>query len=535
MFYNGGMMKNRTKLLLATGLASLVLLSPALADQMLRLAITGDPRTIDVQMTTDEYTIPLNVYDRLVEAETIAPGQSKILPSLAESWDISEDGKTYTLHLRKGVLFHNGEELTADDVVYTYDRMLNPATKALNTDILDFVEGAKARLDGTAPTVSGLQAVDKYTVKIVLTQPYAAFIALLASPQASIYNRKFTEPLGDKYGLSPDTVNGTGPFILTDYTLNDSQRMEANEKYFKGRSKLDSVLIRVVPDAETMRMLFESDEIDVFDTDSAITQIPYFTKSEKWKDQIRKGPVAGLNYYHINQKIKPFDDVRVRKAFQMGINRQEILDKMFYGEGQLENGILPSGVACYTPATPIEYNPKKAKELLVEAGYPDGVDIAFSQVSSWSSKWVDLNQLVQAQLRESGFNTEIKVVDESAYYDMRKGGTINNYPQVWSADFNDPDNFFYTFFSKSGTSVRGFNNDDQEVFDGIEKARGMTNPDERCKLYEQLTERIVQTDAAWVPLFSLNHLFIVQPRVKNFVVPWNGWTSMSYYKMEVEE
>jgi len=531
----GGMMKNRTKLLLATGLASLVLLSPALADQMLRLAITGDPRTIDVQMTTDEYTIPLNVYDRLVEAETIAPGQSKILPSLAESWDISEDGKTYTLHLRKGVLFHNGEELTADDVVYTYDRMLNPATKALNTDILDFVEGAKARLDGTAPTVTGLQAVDKYTVKIVLTQPYAAFIALLASPQASIYNRKFTEPLGDKYGLSPDTVNGTGPFVLTDYTLNDSQRMEANEKYFKGRSKLDSVLIRVVPDAETMRMLFESDEIDVFDTDSAITQIPYFTKSEKWKDQIRKGPVAGLNYYHINQKIKPFDDVRVRKAFQMGINRQEILDKMFYGEGQLENGILPSGVACYTPATPIEYNPKKAKELLVEAGYPDGVDIAFSQVSSWSSKWVDLNQLVQAQLRESGFNTEIKVVDESAYYDMRKGGTINNYPQVWSADFNDPDNFFYTFFSKSGTSVRGFNNDDQEVFDGIEKARGMTNPDERCKLYEQLTERIVQTDAAWVPLFSLNHLFIVQPRVKNFVVPWNGWTSMSYYKMEVEE
>lgn len=528
-------MKNRTKLLLATGLASLVLLSPALADQMLRLAITGDPRTIDVQMTTDEYTIPLNVYDRLVEAETIAPGQSKILPSLAESWDISEDGKTYTLHLRKGVLFHNGEELTADDVVYTYDRMLNPATKALNTDILDFVEGAKARLDGTAPTVSGLQAVDKYTVKIVLTQPYAAFIALLASPQASIYNRKFTEPLGDKYGLSPDTVNGTGPFVLTDYTLNDSQRMEANEKYFKGRSKLDSVLIRVVPDAETMRMLFESDEIDVFDTDSAITQIPYFTKSEKWKDQIRKGPVAGLNYYHINQKIKPFDDVRVRKAFQMGINRQEILDKMFYGEGQLENGILPSGVACYTPATPIEYNPKKAKELLVEAGYPDGVDIAFSQVSSWSSKWVDLNQLVQAQLRESGFNTEIKVVDESAYYDMRKGGTINNYPQVWSADFNDPDNFFYTFFSKSGTSVRGFNNEDQEVFDGIEKARGMTNPDERCKLYEQLTERIVQTDAAWVPLFSLNHLFIVQPRVKNFVVPWNGWTSMSYYKMEVEE
>ncbi|ERM02588.1 hypothetical protein Q644_02020 [Brucella intermedia 229E] len=99
-------------------------------------------------MTTNDYTIPLNVYDRLVEAETVAPGQSEIVPSLAESWEVSEDGKTYTLHLRKGVMFHNGEELTADDVVFTYDRMLNPATKALNTDILDFVEGAKERLDG---------------------------------------------------------------------------------------------------------------------------------------------------------------------------------------------------------------------------------------------------------------------------------------------------------------------------------------------------------------------------------------------------
>src|SRR5690606_7322533 len=165
--------------------------------------------------------------------------------------------------------------------------------------------------------------------------------------------------------------------------------------------------------------------------------------------------------------------------------------------------------ALFQPATQIEYNPKKAKELLAEPGYPDGVDIAFSQVSSWSSKWVDLNQLVQAQLKEAGFNTEIKVVDESAYFAMRKGGTINNYSQVWSADFNDPDNFLYTFFSKTGTSVRGFNNEDQEVFDGIEKARSMTNPDERCELYAKLAERIVQTDAAWVPMYSLNHLFVV--------------------------
>lgn len=528
-------MLDKLKLLVTTGLLGLTLMSPALAaDHTLRIAYTEDPKTADVQKTSDAYTLPLNIFDRLVEAETSGPGQSKLTPGLAESWDVSEDGKTYTFHLRKGVLFHNGEELKADDVVFTFDRMLDPKTKALGTDILDFVDGASERLDGTATSVRGLQAVDDYTVKIVLKEPYAAFIALMASPQASIFNRKFTEPLGDQFGLSPETTNGTGPFMLTEYNLNDSQVMEANENYYKGRPKLDRIVVRVVADAETLRMLFESDELDVFDVDYATTQLPYFLSSDKWKDQIRSGPRVGIYYYHINQALKPFDDVRVRKAFQMAINRQEILEKNFYGKGMIENGVMPRGVTCYAPATPIEYNPEKAKQLLAEAGYPDGVDINLTQVSSWSSKWSDMNQIIQAQIKASGFNAQIKMMDESAYFDARKAGTVDNYTQTWSADFNDPDNFFYTFFSKSGTAVRGYNNNDPEVFAALDKARTMTNAEERCALYQKMNEKIVQDDAAWVPLFSLDHTYIVQPRVKNFTVPWNGWSDMSYYQMEVE-
>ncbi|ATN37149.1 ABC transporter substrate-binding protein (plasmid) [Rhizobium sp. ACO-34A] len=528
-------MLDKLKLLVTTGLLGLTLMSPALAaDHTLRIAYTEDPKTADVQKTSDAYTLPLNLFDRLVEAETSGPGQSKLTAGLAESWDVSEDGKTYTFHLRKGVLFHNGEELKADDVVFTFDRMLDPKTKALGTDILDFVDGASERLDGTATSVRGLQAVDDYTVKIVLKEPYAAFIALMASPQASIFNRKFTEPLGDQFGLSPETTNGTGPFVLKEYNLNDSQVMEANENYYKGRPKLDRIVVRVVADAETLRMLFESDELDVFDVDYAMTQLPYFLSSDKWKEQIRSGPRVGIYYYNINQAVKPFDDVRVRKAFQMAINRQEILEKNFYGKGMLENGVMPRGVVCYAPATPIEYNPEKAKQLLAEAGYPNGVDINLTQVSSWSSKWSDMNQIIQAQIKASGFNAQIKMMDESAYFDARKAGTVDNYTQTWSADFNDPDNFFYTFFSKSGTAVRGYNNNDPEVFAALDKARTMTNADERCALYQKMNERIVQEDAAWVPLFSLDHTYVVQPRVKNFTVPWNGWSDMSYYQMEVE-
>jgi ABC-type transport system substrate-binding protein len=528
------MMKTKMKLLLASGLTSLMLMSPAFAESMLRISYPEDPKTADAQMTTDSYTLPLNIFDRLIESETTGPGQSALVPGLAESWTVSEDGLTYTFKIREGVKFHDGALLTADDVVYTFDRMLNPATKALNTDILTFIAGSQERLDGTADSVSGLKALDDHTVQITLEQPYAAFLALLAAPGASILNRAFTEKAGDQFGLTPETTNGTGPFRLTEYTLNDSQTLEANADYWRGKPALDKLLIRVVSDAETLRLLFESDEIDVFDLDYAPTQTPYFYDSAQWKDHVRSGPRVGIYYYNINQLKKPFDDVRVRKAFQMAIDRQTILDKNFYGRGKLEDGVMPRGLACYEPATPIAHDPAKAKALLAEAGYPDGVEINLQQVASWSSKWSDMNQIIQAQVAEAGFKANIVTTDEAAFLAARKAGDAEAYTQVWSADFNDPDNFFYTFFSESGTKTRGYNNNDPEVFAGIEKARGMTNPEERCKLYQDLTTRIVDTDAAWVPLFSLDHSYVVQPRVKNFVVPWNGWSDMNYYNVVVE-
>ena len=169
----------------------------------------------------------------------------------------------------------------------------------------------------------------------------------MASPGASIYNRAFTTKAGDQYGLTPETTDGTGPFILKEYELNDHQLLVANDKYFAGRPKLDRILIRVVADSQTLRLLFESDQIDVFDMDYAVSQTPYFYGDAKWKDQIRSGPRVGIYYYHMNEKVKPFDDVRVRQAFQMAINRQQILDKNFYGKGQIENGVMPRGLVCY--------------------------------------------------------------------------------------------------------------------------------------------------------------------------------------------
>ncbi len=377
--------------------------------------------------------------------------------------------------------------------------------------------------------------LDKYTVRITLCEPYAPFIAVLASPQASIFNRKFTEPLGDQFGLTPKTTCGTGPFILKKYVLNDYQILVANKKYYKGRPRLDRIFIRVVTDPETLRILFEADELDVFDCDYAISQLEYFYKHEKWKGLIRSGPRVGIFYYSINQKIKPFNDVRVRKAFQMAIDRQIILDKMFYGRGKLENGVMPRGLICFNPdKEPIEYNPARAKGLLAEAGYPDGIDMTLVQVSGWLPKFFDINEIVQAMAKEAGFNIRIEQMDQAAYYATRKQGKVASYLQSWSADFNDPDNFFYTFFAERGTIVRSFNNNNSRVFEALDRARKMSDPAERCRVYREMERMIVHEDAAWVPLFSLDHTYVVQPRVRNFMVPWNGWSDMPYYQVDMD-
>ena len=527
--------KGRGSVLLSMGLVLLgACATVASAERTLTIAYNEEPQTSDMQMTTSCYMIPLNVYDRLIECVTTGPGKSALVPGLATKWEVSKDGKVYTFHIRKGVKFHNGEELTAKDVVYTFDRMLDPKTKALNTDALDFIVGAGDRMSGKATSTTGLKALDNNTVQITLENPFVPFLAIIAAPQCSILNEKFTKPLGSKYGLTAENTCGTGPFILKDWTLNDHHTMVANAKYWRGRPQLDKFVVKIVVDAETMRMLFESGEIDLFDCDFAMSQIPYFTSHPKWSKQVISGPRVGLYYYSINQKIKPFDDVRVRKAWQMAVNRKLILEKMYYNQGQLENGVMPKGLLHNNPnQAKIAYDPVKAKQLLAQAGYPNGVDMEIALVASTGSQWQKMSEIVQSMVAKAGFRVTLKQMDEAAFYATRKEGKLPMYCNKWSADFNDPDNFFYTFFGEKGTVARSYNNLDPTVFAALDKGRAETDFNKRGKLYADLEKKIVIDQAAWLPLFSEKHLWVLGPKLKKFIVPWNGWSDYPIYEMRV--
>ena len=497
-------------------------------------ALNADIQTADVQKTSKDYEVPFNIFDRLVDVEVDADGNSKIVPSLAESWDISDDGLEYTFHLRQGVKFHNGNDFTAEDVAYTVHRMLT-VEGGVNTEFIDQIKGADELLAGETDTLEGVEVVDDYTIKVTLKEPFAGFLASISSPGVSIYDSEATEAAGDQFGMDPAVTVGTGPFEFSSWSFNNQLVLTRNEDYWKGASGLPGVVIKIIPDTETQSMMFESGELDILDLDYAADSADRFT--ETYPDQIVQGPRVGIVYFTMNFNKEPFQDVRVRKAVQMSIDRQAILDALYGGRGQVEQGIFPHGLIGFNPdQEEIKYDPEAAKALLAEAGYADGFDMEIAADSSASDTMTMALEIVSDQLAEVGIRAEIKNYDESTWLETRKSGELGSFMSTWSADYNDPDNFIYTFFdNEEKTRIRSINYPDTEVMERVAKARTLVNEDERLAEYKALEEKLIHEDAAWVPMFSRLHLFAVSKRVQGFAPLWSGLSDQLFYNISLSE
>ena len=497
-------------------------------------ALNADIQTADVQKTSKDYEVPFNIFDRLVDVEVGTDGNSKIVPSLAESWDISDDGLEYTFHLRQGVKFHNGNDFTAEDVAYTFHRMLT-VEGGVNTEFIDQIKGADELLAGETDTLEGVEVVDDYTIKVTLKEPFAGFLASISSPGVSIYDSEATEAAGDQFGMDPAVTVGTGPFEFSSWSFNNQLVLTRNEDYWKGASGLPGVVIKIIPDTETQSMMFESGELDILDLDYAADSVDRFT--ETYPDQIVQGPRVGIVYFTMNFNKEPFQDVRVRKAVQMSIDRQAILDALYGGRGQVEQGIFPHGLIGFNPdQEKIKYDPEAAKALLAEAGYADGFDMEIAADSSASDTMTMALEIVSDQLAEVGIRAEIKNYDESTWLETRKSGELGSFMSTWSADYNDPDNFIYTFFgNEEKTRIRSINYPDTEVMERVAKARTIVNEDERLAEYKALEEKLIHEDAAWVPMFSRLHLFAVSKRVQGFAPLWSGLSDQLFYNISLSE
>ncbi len=500
------------------------------------VAVEDEPDTVDFQCTSIHYTVAQNVFNRLVEMDSDPDGAVTIRPALAESWEVSDDGRRYTFRLRDGVRFSNGATLTASDVDYTFHRLLTHPDSC-NRDIAEEILGADKLAKGEAERLEGFEIIDDLTFAITLRQPFEAFLACLSMPGASILDEDTTRAAGDRFGLDPACTVGTGSFILREWVPGQGLLLTANPDCWEGPPKCAGLDLRFMTEPEEIRMLFEAGGLDVLDLDEVGNSVEYFIHGDIYRDRLYTVPRIGTTYIALNETVKPLDDARVRKALQLALNRVLLLDAVYSGRGSVENGIYPHGLYGFNPDLPaIPYDPAAAKALLAEAGCAEGFDLTLS-VNAASTQWeMTLMRMVVSMWEECGVRATIEVLEDDEFMPLRKSGELACYSATWTADYNDPDNFIYTFFgSRGNTRFRSLCYQDEDVMARVRAARRIVDADARLEEYRELERKIVQEDAAWIPLFSRLRYYVTSERTSGIQSSWNGSVKNKYREFTIRD
>jgi oligopeptide transport system substrate-binding protein len=483
-----------------------------------RRMLANNPATLDPAFATDIYsrTVIRQLFDGLVQFNA----QLNPLPALADYWEASRDGLTWTFTLRRGVKFHNGREVTADDFVYSFTRSLDSKMPGPLTDLLRRLQGAGDFMQGKMPRVEGLKAVDRYTLRIVLEEPLASSILLLRLGDATVVPRETVEELGERFGVAPV---GTGPFKFVRWEPNQEIVLEANADYHEGRPFLDAVSYKLGGKfeeefAEFLKGNLEEAIVPSDRTDDVATDPQYRAY------QLLRKPTLSFLYIGFNTQIKPFDDIRVRQAFNYAVNREAIVQAITKMGSITATGALPPGMAGHDPDLEgYDYNLAKAKLLLAEAGYPDGT--GFPTVQLWSVSKAESAKAelaaYQRYLAALGVKVEVHFApDWPVYRDMLEQGKLPMFRLSWYADIPDPHNFLWPLLHSTSPTNRMFYRNPR-VDRLLSDASKELDDAQRVMMYREV-ERIVMEDAPWIAQHY--HVFerMYQPYVKGVEISLLG-------------
>ena len=466
-------------------------------------AISAEPDQLDPHLTTasPSFTINENVYDTLVQTTT----ELDFEPALATEWETSEDQLTWTFTLREGVTWHDGAEFTADDVVYSLERVMDEETGAANAFRLATVESV------TAP--------DATTVEIALTDPSPNLLANLSNKGLAIIRQESVED-----GTIESNPIGTGPFMFEEYTQGSSIRLSANPDYWGEGPFVEGVEFRFISEPTTAMTAVQTGEVDWTDNIP-----PQNIESVLSDDTLESGSVPSTDYWYIayNMEREPFDDPLVREALSYGFDRGSVTEAARFGAATVNQTAIPEQSVWYHEYAPYEHDPEQAQQLLDEAGV---TDLSFSiLVSDEFPESVQAAQVLEAQWGEIGVQLEIESVEFATWLDRNAASEFDAKLLAWLGNI-DPDDFYYSqHHSEGSNNTQNYAN--PQLDELLDAARIEPNMDERKALYDQVAE-IVVDDNSYVYLYNPDIVQAWQPTLTGYEVRADGEIRFNEARLE---
>jgi oligopeptide transport system substrate-binding protein len=451
----------------------------------------------------------------------------QVVPDLAEDWDISPDGTVYTFHLRDDAVFHNGTRVTAQDFKYSFERAADPANASPTATLyLSAIVGLEERFQNEANEVQGVQVIDEQTLQITIEQPRDWFLAELTYPVAFVVDQRQIDSNPRGWTRSP---NGTGPFRLVEFNPGEQITLVRNDSYHLGRAKLERVIFDLA--FGSLLTAYENNEFHIGGV-PPIELSAVQAGSSPLSADYRPQPRMSVGYLAFNLEAPPFDDLNVRKALAMTVDRERINEVLFYDTQRVADGILPPEVPGYDESvSSYGYDPVEARRLLDASNYAGNMPRIILSFSGAGGDAPTTLQAIQENWRtELGIEVELQATEYSAFLRELRRGTFQLFSAGWAADYPDPEDFIDKLFADdSPQNEQSYSNDEVQAL--IEAARAETDTERRFQLLRD-AEQLILDDAAVIPTFwPIDHL-LVKPCVANW--PGVSMTVPKYRYIEID-
>ncbi|HQU69256.1 MAG TPA: ABC transporter substrate-binding protein [Albidovulum sp.] len=504
---------------------ALTLAFPVLAEELdpnakpggaIVITYKDDVATLDPAIGYDwqNWSMIKSLFDGLMD---YAPGTTELRPGLAESYEMSADGLSYTFKLRAGVKFHNGREMTADDVKYSLDRVTDPATQSPGAGFFASIAGYDEAASGAAKGLSGVTVVDPLTVKIDLMRPDATFLHVMALNFAAVVPKEVVEEFGADFGKNPV---GTGSFKLANWTIGQSLTFEKNaDNWRPGVPYLDKITFEIGQEPVVALLRLQNGEVDVPGDGIPPAKFQEVMADPEQAARVVEGGQLHTGYITMNVNTPPFDKVEVRRAVNMALNKDRIV-QMINNRAVPATQPLPPSMPGYTADyAGYAFDVEAAKKLMADAGYADGVTTQLFVMNTDPNPRIA--QAIQQDLDAIGIKAEIKSLAQANVIEAGGNGSA---PMIWSggmawiADFPDPSNFYGPILGCGGAGDGGWNwskycNADLDTL--ATAADSMAKPEEaeaRLKAWSDIYMKVME-DAPWAPVFNEQRFTMKSPRM----------------------